>query len=196
VAKAPKPPAPPPPPPPPPRWDSDPTCYITGRSHIDKATYLGAQAETHWGCGRLRLLVSDELRIKFDSQRFKLQQAIEHGELQDVIHEANRMALAWMVLDKTARAAGHPPLSLTVWETRLDDGSVAAIVPDDSVAKGVVANDRAMAVFTLSEIGKLLSHYQGVVQAKLVFPGATVEHVSRSVPDPLDRKIEEDAMPF
>ena len=40
--------------------------------------------EAKWGCDRLRLLVGPELREKFDRQRYLLNQAIWHGDLEAV----------------------------------------------------------------------------------------------------------------
>jgi hypothetical protein len=167
------------------RWDDTHAAYLTGRAHIDGAAKLGADAEAHWGNGRLRLLVSTELREKFDRQRSKLQVAIETGQLDDVIREADRMATAWTVLDAAARKAGHPPISSTVWEVTLQDGTVAAIVQDYAIAHDVIADGRQVAVYSLAEIGELLSHYTGVIKAKVIWPGATVTRVSRTVSDPL-----------
>jgi hypothetical protein len=167
------------------RWDDTHAAYLTGRAHIDGANALGAKAEAHWGCGRLRLLVSTELRAKFDRQRSLLQVAIETGQLDDVIREADRMATAWTRLDTAAREAGHPPISGTVWEVTLKDGSVAAIVQDYAIAQDVVANGRAVLVYSLEEIAELLSHYSDVIKAKLTFPGATVTRVAKTVTDPL-----------
>lgn len=170
-----------------PRWDDTHASYLTGRAHIDGAAKLGVDAEAHWGCGRLRLLVDPDLREKFDTQRSRLQTAIETAQnLEDVVREADRMANAWRRLDQEARAAGHPPLAVTVWELTLKDGTVAAIVQDTAIAKDVIANGRKLAVYTLDEIGELLSHYAGVISAKLAFPGAEVVQVRKTVSDPLN----------
>ena len=40
--------------------------------------------EDKWGNGRLRLLVSTELREKFDRQRYLLNMAVTNGALADV----------------------------------------------------------------------------------------------------------------
>ena len=138
-----------------------------------------------WGADRLRLLVSPELREKFDRQRYLFNQAIWHGELDEVRHEAGRMVNAWMALDRAAESAGASKLSCEVWEIALADGSVAAIVPTDSHAALVNAEGRQVAVYTLEEIGRLLSAHPHIVKTKEVFPGATVTAVRRSVEDPL-----------
>jgi len=166
-------------------WARKPGTYIAGRAYLDGADETAAEMEAKWGCDRLRLLVSPELREKFDRQRYLLNQAIWHGELEAVRRESNRMVAAWLALDRAAVAAGKGALSPEVWEVPLSDGSVAAIVPDDAAAHGVISEGRKVSVFTLEEIGRLLSGYPDIAKAKLSFPGATITAVRRSVEDPL-----------
>ena len=142
--------------------------------------------ETKWGAGRLRLLVTPELREKFDRQRYLFNAAIWHGDLEAVRREANRMVTAWLALDRAATAAGKAAISPQVWEVALTDGTVAAIVPSDDHARAVIAEGRAVAVYTLDEIGRFLSAYPDVAKAKLTFPGAEVTAISKSISDPLD----------
>lgn len=142
-------------------------------------------AEAKWGAGRLRLLVSPELREKFDRQRYLFNQAVWHGDLEAVRREASRMVAAWMALDRAAMAAHAFAASPEVWEVVLADGTVAAIVRDPAAAKSVTASGRKVTVYTIDEIGRLLSHYPQIAKAKEVFPGATVEAV-RKPSDPMD----------
>lgn len=167
-------------------WARSNGTYIAGRAYLDEADQTAAEMEAKWGAGRLRLLVAPDLREKFDRQRYLLNQAIWHGELEGVRREAMRMVNAWLALDRAAVAAGKATLSPQVWETTLQDGTVAAIVPSVEHAKHVIAEDRNVRVFTLDEIARLLSAYPQLVEAKAVFPGATVERISRDVHDPLD----------
>jgi len=166
-------------------WARTPGTYIAGRAYLDGADETAAEMEAKWGCDRLRLLVGAELREKFDRQRYLLNQAIWHGELETVRRESNRMVAAWMALDRAAEAAGALKLNPVVWEVPLADGSVAAIVGDDAHAHHVTAEGRKVSVFTLEEIGRLLSNYPDIAKAKLTFPGATITAVRRSVEDPL-----------
>jgi hypothetical protein len=166
-------------------WARTPGTYISAQAHIDGADHVAVAMEQKWGAGRLRLLVSPELREKFDRQRYLLNQAIWHGDLEAVRTQVSRMISAWQALDAAAVAAGASCLSPEVWEVVLEDGTVAAIVPDTAAAKGAMPDGRRMAVYTLEEIGRLLSHYPQIAQAKLIFPGATVEAVRRPS-DPLD----------
>jgi hypothetical protein len=167
-------------------WARTNGTYLAGRAYIDGADETAAEMESKWGADRLRLLVSPELREKFDRQRYLFNQAISHGEFEDVRRESGRMVNAWMALDRAAESAGVPKLSPQVWEVPLEDGSVAALVPDDSHAALVNAEGRQVAVYTIEEIGRLLSAFPHIAKTKKVFPGATVTAVRRSVEDPLN----------
>jgi hypothetical protein len=166
-------------------WARAPGTYIAGRAYLDGADETAAEMEAKWGCDRLRLLVSPELREKFDRQRYLLNQAVWHGELEEVRRESGRMVAALQALDRAAVAAGKQSLAPVVWEVPLEDGTVAAIVPDDAQAHAVVGEGRKVSVFTLEEIARLLSNYPDIAKAKLTFPGATITAVRRSVDDPL-----------
>jgi hypothetical protein len=167
-------------------WARTNSTYLTGHAYIDGADETAAEMEAKWGADRLRLLVSPELREKFDRQRYLFNQAIWHGELEDVRREAGRMVNAWIALDRAAESVGALKLSREVWEVALADGSVAAIVPTVSHATLVNAEGRQVAVYTLEEIGRLLSRCPQIAKTKEVFPGATVIAVRRSVEDPLN----------
>jgi len=167
-------------------WDQSHGTYIAGRSHLDGVDELAVRMERKWGCDRLRLLVSRELREKFDRQRYKLSAAIHGGELIDVQRESDRMLVAWRTLDTAAETAGAKPISPQVWEVALPDGSVAAIVQDTAEAHAVVAEGRQVAVYSLDEIGRMLATYPGVLKAKRIWPGATVTRVDKTIGDPLD----------
>ena len=167
-------------------WDASHGTYIAGRSYLDGVDRVARVMEERWGCGRLRLLVSPDLRDKFDRQRYKLNAAILHGDLEAVRRESDRMLTAWDTLDREATKANADRLDPEVWEVTLEDGTVAAIVKDNDAAFRVCKDGRAMAVYTVEEIGRLLSHHRGIVQAKLQWPGAKVVAVRKSVPDPLD----------
>lgn len=174
-------------------WARGHGTYIAGCAYIDGADETASEMEAKWGVDRLRLLVGPELREKFDRQRYLMNQAIWHGDLEQVRREASRMVKAWQALDREATAGGKTPLAPQVWEVALENGSVAAIVPTNDHAHAVVAEGRQLAVYTLDEIGRLLSNYPEIAKAKAVFPGATVTAIRRSVEDPLDAIHDTDA---
>lgn len=167
------------------RWDGVNWSYLRGRSRLDGVDHLAVEMERYWGVDRLRLLVTAEWREKFDRQRVLLNNAVNGGTLADVELHAVRMSAAWRKLDALAKEAGAKPIDPEVWETILDDGSVAAIVKDADAAHKVVAEGRKVVVYTLDEIGKLLACHREVLAVKLKFPGATVSRVTPPG-DPLD----------
>jgi hypothetical protein len=167
-------------------WARHHGTYISGRAYLDGADKAAADAETKWGCGRLRLLVSPELREKFDNQRYKLNRAIWHGQLEDVRRESQRMVNAYMALDAAAEAAGATKLDPAIMEVVLSSGVVAAIVPDLQHAQFIQREDRRMDVYTLDEIGRILSAFPTLAKIKESYPGAEVVRCKRSVDDPMD----------
>jgi hypothetical protein len=167
-------------------WSRTNGTYLAGRAYIDGADETAVEMETNkWGVDRLRLLVSPELRERFDKQRYLFNQAIWHGDLEQVRRESARMVNAWMALDRAAESAGSVKLDARVWEVALADGSVAAIVQDTAAARHVISEGRHVVVYTLEEIGRLLSAYPDIARVKEVFPGAEVTAARRSIEDPL-----------
>ena len=111
-------------------WAATYGTHLTGQAAIDGADHAAITMENKWGAGRLRLLVGQDLRERFDKQRFKFNAAIWHGDLEEVRREASRMEAAWRALDGQRRRWVRPILSPEVWEVALADGTVAAIVRD------------------------------------------------------------------
>jgi hypothetical protein len=167
-------------------WAASYGTHLAGQAAIDGADHAAITMEQKWGAGRLRLLVNTAMREKFDKQRFKLNAAIWHGDLQELQTEAQRMVNAWMALDRAAAAAGAFGLVPTVWEVALPDGTVAAIVRDRSDLPLVAGEGRQLVVYTLDEIAVMLGNYREVVRVKEAFPGAKVEAIRRTINDPLD----------
>jgi hypothetical protein len=167
-------------------WNRTYGQYIAGRSHLDGVDALAAEMEAKWGVDRLRLLVPAELREKFDRQRYLLNQAIWHGKSTDDVRiQAERMEKAWRALDKKASELSQEPLRPDLWEVALPDGSVAVLARSVPEAGHVLASGRAVSVFTLDEIAKLIHANRQVMVAKQAFPGATVT-AARNRGDPLD----------
>lgn len=167
-------------------WAKTPGTYIAAQAHIDGADHAALTMEQKWGAGRLRLLVPPDLREKFDRQRYLFNQAIWHGDLEAVRRESSRMTAAWQALNRAAEAAGALNLDPAVWETTMQDGTVAALVRSPEEAQAVVASGRQVVVYTLAEIGQMLSHYSKIAEAKLIISGATVTAIRKSIEDPLN----------
>jgi hypothetical protein len=165
-------------------WATSPGTYLAGQAAIDEADLAAGEMETKWGTDRLRLLVSLELREKFDRQRYKLNQAIWHGDLEAVRRECARTITAWRTLDQAAMAAGKEILAPEVWEIDVD-GYVVAIVRDGLDARAVKPEGRKVVVYTLEEIARLITAMPAIMKAKETWPGATVTASRRTIDDPL-----------
>jgi len=174
-------------------WAKTPGTLISGQAAIDGADHAAVMMETKWGADRLRLLVYPELREKFDRQRYLLNRAIWHGDLESVRREAARMAKAWMALDQAAEAAQAAKLDPAVWELTLADGTVVALVRHREDARHVVASGRKVVVMDLDEISRMISNYREVIDVKITFPGAEVTAIRRTISDPLDRLVDSEA---
>ncbi len=148
------------------------------RAVLDGLDQVALEMERKWGVGRLRLLVSDLLRAKFDAQKDKLDAAIQTDREQYVRAQGGGMKRAWAALDTAASEAGAKPLSPHVWECVLPStGEVVSIVRTEAEAHHVARECR---VFTLEEIARLIDGLPGaVLEAKRVFPGATVTRVGK-----------------
>jgi hypothetical protein len=168
-------------------WSNSYGTHLAGQAAIDGADHAAITMENKWGAGRLRLLVSTELREKFDKQRFKFNAAVWHGDLAELQTEAQRMVNAWMALDRAAEGAGASKYGNGRWEVALADGTVAVILSTSGADMYKDDPDgRRVVYYTLDEIGVMLSNYREVVKVKEAFPGSTVEAIRRTINDPLD----------
>src|SRR5512134_4004999 len=149
------------------------------RAILDGLDALAADMERTWGVGRLRLLVNDLLRAKFDAQKDKVDAAIATKQEHYIRAQAEGMKRAWAALDKAASEGRCLPLSADVWECVLpSSGEVVAIVRTEAEAYHLC---REMRVFTLVEIGRLIEALgPTVLEAKRVFPGATVTGIRKA----------------
>jgi hypothetical protein len=180
-------------------WMQTPGTYIAGDSALTECDRVAREVEGRWGVDRARLLVGEELRAKFDRQRYLLNRAVYHGTLDDVRTEARRMASAWRAVDRAATEAGAQPVSPDVWEVALD-GKVYALVRTADEAHALAADGRSREVWTLDEVARALQAFTSASAIKRAFPGAAVVAIRapsdplRGVPDsntPLD-----DVIPF
>lgn len=145
---------------------------------VEGLDQVAVAMERKWGVGRLRLLVSDLLRAKFDEQKDRLDQAIATNQEAYVRIHVDGMRRAWEALDRSAREAGEAPLAPTVWECVLPDtGEIVSLVRTEAEAHHVA---REGCVFTVAEIATLIAGLgDAVLEAKKKFPGAAVTGMRR-----------------
>ena len=109
------------------------------------------EADRKWGSGRLEILCGcgePGLLARFRGQRQRWRDALEGcwkspflsmDALNEVVRLTGAMQRAWIALDHAAEEAGHRPIAPWVWEVRLADGSIAALVETDAEASKVIA---------------------------------------------------------
>ena len=143
---------------------------------LDALDHVASDMERKWGVGRLRLLVDDGLRVRFDAQKEKLDAAIASGQPAYLLTQAQGVRRAWLALDRAAVEAGAGPLAPEVWECVLpSSGEVVALVRTETDAWHL-ARDRR--VFTVAEVARLIDRLGGgVLEVKRAFPGAMVTEI-------------------
>jgi hypothetical protein len=148
--------------------------------------------EQKWGIGRLRLLVDDELRAKFDEQKRRLSYALADGDEAAITTQVLGMKRGWMALDQAAINAGAEPLAPEVWEAQLSDGTVVAVVRTATEAQHVC---RDIEVYTLAEVGQLIERLgRDIRQVKTAYPGAAVAEIRDQEPPPVLSMAERDRL--
>ena len=132
---------------------------------VDGLDQVALAMERKWGVGRLRLLVSDLLRARFDEQKDRLDQALATNNEGFVRAQVEGMRRAWYALDRAAHEAGEAPLSPEVWECVLPGtGELVSLVRTEAEAHCIA---RAGRVFTMAQIGTLIEAFgEGVMLAK------------------------------
>lgn len=166
-------------------WMVTPGTYIEGQAYIDQMDDVARTMEREWGVDRLRMLVDVDLRVRFDRQRYLVHQALTQGDLEAVKRETSRMVAAWRALARSAATAGHGRLSAQVWEIGLPDGRVLALCRSHDDARRVLADGRAVVVWSLEEVAQMIGGGVWLQAVKAEFPGATVTAARTTIGDPL-----------
>lgn len=181
-------------------WGRTYATVLAGQAHIDGLDQVAIEMERKWGADRLRLLVSAELREKFDRQRFLVNNAIWSGSLEDVRISCERMIKAWQALDRNATTSGQAVLNPAVWEIALEGGQTLALARSDADANHVAREGRAVIIWSLEEVARLISAQVFEQAVKREFPGALVFNVRQTISDPLRRmnsgSLLDDEIPF
>ena len=141
---------------------------------VDGVDHLAEEIENKWGVGRPRLLVDDDMRERFDRQAHLFNKAVTRRDVNAVRRHGEGMSKGWIALDKCASERGALPLDPDVWEWSGPDG-VIAVVRTNPEAHAVLREGRAVEVWTLEEVGRVVSGFRDTIgEIKRVFPGAEV----------------------
>lgn len=162
-------------------WERQESGRIRVSSLLTGLDLFVVEMEKKWGADRLRLLVPDDLREKFDRQRFLLRKAQHEGTVEDIERECARMRNAFVALDKAATAAGADQIKPEVWEATISDGRVVALVRDERDVQ-LVANriERGVLVWSLADVLRLIEDQSFVNCVKESFPGTKIKAFTSS----------------
>jgi hypothetical protein len=158
--------------------------YDRIQSAIDGLDAVATEMELKWGRGRLRLLVDNDMRLKFDRQAIKLNDAVWDTDADRAEKAAAAMIRGWKALDQAATAAGAQPLAPVVWEATKQDGTVVALVRTYAEMDAVAAEGRDVEVWTLDEIVRVAEAAKMPSGVKEHFPGAKVVEAGIKTPAP------------
>jgi len=174
------------------------------QSVIDGVDYVARQSETKWGVGRLRLLVSDDLRARFDRQARMFNEAVWQSDVPEVRRHGDALRRAYGVLEQAAASSGAQPVSAharaagAVLTASQPDGSALVIAPDNVTATAVLHDYRqlglAAVAYTVDEVARLMPLLSKISQVKEAFPGAEVV-AYRTTKPPVDWRHGDD-LPF
>jgi len=139
---------------------------------------IASAMERKWGVNRLPLMVSPATAERFAHFRDKLNTAIQENHPQsDIDAAAGIVARGWHALDREATERGAYPLPPACYEIDLtaEGRGVVAIAADDHAAHGLLLQAaherRAVEVWTLAEVARLLHEHHLAGAAKREFAG-------------------------
>lgn len=167
-------------------WQATYGMYITGQAWVDELALCVEGMERKWGAGRLRLMVGPELREKFDRQRYLTNQALWHGDLENLKIQCRRMINGWKALDRAADEAGLERCATEAWEVVGANGLVHVIVRTVDDAQDYRKGRLNVSVYTLAEVAVILDALSPVEALKSAFPDAELVQLRRDVGDALD----------
>ena len=157
--------------------------YSTAKAILDGVDEVVAAAERTWGVGRLRLLVDDDLRARWDRQWLAWCRACEAYDLAAIRSHGAAVRRAVGVLEQAARAAGHEALKPDIWEV-IHEGRVVAVCRTSAEAGVVAREGRDLEAWTIEELVRVALAGRAAISAvKLAFPGAEVVAMRSPAPD-------------
>lgn len=152
------------------------------QAHIQAVDATAREYEAEWGVERLPLLVPPALAARFFTASRQWSEAIEGAYNADILtrdmldlvdRKSAALIRGWKALAAAASEAGHRPVRPEIWEIRLHDGTIAALVQTNAEVAAARQDGRHLAVYTLEEIANIIAALPSTLtQAKTIFEGA------------------------
>lgn len=156
--------------------------FETGKNNLQILDRIAFEMEVAWGVDALPLMVSDELRAKFERQGELLNQAIDAGDQERIERVAAAMARAWHVLDADARAQGRKPARECVFVGKHPSDQFVCVYTS---AASLGDLPEGVPRFHIDELVKFIPPL--VLRAKDAFPGSIIDDVRQK--EELDDEI-------
>lgn len=151
-------------------------------------------SEAKFGVARLERLVSPATLLSYRKGWTLYRAAIDEGDAAAVERLAPKMQTALRAMMSEAESLGHKPLSVETWEQALPDGRVLVVVktlPEaHAVARAIGGKDigtpglesvvehqragRALVVYSMEELARVIGMQEMLNDIKLAFPGAEI----------------------
>lgn len=148
------------------KWEMSSVEWAAGVAAVGEVDRESLKFERKWGVGRLRTLLSPDLKAKFVRQQRKFDVAYRTGDVRELQTECQRMINAWRAADRESCDAGYAPAGQDSWETVLADGTVVVLVKTDADATAYVKpKGRDVVVWSLAEVAKLIAAQDETVRA-------------------------------
>lgn len=143
---------------------------------VDRAV---RDSEGKWGAGRLVTLLQPSTLEAWARGWRAWNEALSTGDLDAVVSLAPKIIAALRFMDAEATAAGHQALAVTAWETALEDGRVLCVVRTAAEAHALASTQagRALVVWTMEELARVIPKLETLYSVKAAFPGALVQRV-------------------
>jgi len=145
--------------------------------YLTRLDQVQVEYESRWGVLKLPSLCSDAMQDKWNSQKAKLQQAVNENRLHDVVALVEGSVRAFGAMEQEALARGHKMHSVDMWDFKHPEtGEVFRMVKNNYDAE-IAIGDGAK-VYTLEEVARLLAKHYNINAVKDVFPDAVVKNIA------------------
>jgi hypothetical protein len=137
---------------------------MTATEVIDRVRDVGHAMQGKWGSGRLRLLVDDDLRGRFDRQHLSWLRAVWSRNVAEIEKHGAAMVRGYEALDAAAMKSGAEGLALPqAWPITLPDGTIGALCQTKIEADKVGESGQYQMVWTVAEIEQILRRFPELV---------------------------------
>ena len=144
---------------------------IAKKARLDGVRQVRDEFAIKWGAGQLRLIVGDEMRIRFDRQSIRFKDALAMNDMAQIETQGEAMKRAYHALDAEAHRLGRIPPPESVWTVvHPRSGETIWVAETDADARRIAMKGRV--TFSLREIATFIPG--GVLEIRKQIPMSEV----------------------